>query len=105
MTTAQWLGEDFQVLGPPTGEKWNDVPGVYLFVRIDQREQRYAPLYVGQTTSLAARLPGHERWHEAERLGATQVHAKVIQAPGDRARLEENLIRTFNPPLNRQHTP
>lgn len=104
MTTVEWLdGEHFQVLDVPSRVRWSDEPGVYLFVKL--ANGRYHALYVGQTVSLAARLPGHERWLAAARAGATQVHAKVVQLGTTRNRLEQLLIQRWNPPLNQQHNP
>lgn len=97
--TVSWLGEDFAVL--PHGATWNAVGGVYIFAGLNHRNQWY-PLYVGQTHSLAQRIPDHPRWLEARLLGATHVHAKVVRVPGVRQNLERRLIRSFSPTLNHQ---
>ena len=60
------------------------------------------PLYVGQAESLAERLPTHERWPEAMRLGATHVHARVVLEAAMRDSIESQLIRSFQPRLNVQ---
>lgn len=85
---------------------WNDVPGVYLFVR---RPGLFDPLpfpvvsYVGQCSSFADRMCGHERWEEALRIGANEVHALVLNYQADRNVVELDLIRVLQPSLNRQH--
>ena len=101
--TAFWLDSQQFEVHNSINIGWAAVAGVYIFVRVNA-QGNYVPLYVGQTTSFAARLPGHERWAEAVRLGATQVHAKVVQDANQRTRLEVALIRRFNPVLNKQHT-
>jgi hypothetical protein len=65
---------------------------------------RFLPLYIGQASSLQVRIPGHEVWAEAVRLGVTHVFSHVTPA-GERARCAEeaDLIAFWNPPLNKQH--
>jgi len=76
--------------------------GNYAFVRQLPNGQ-FVPIYFGQTSSLADRLPGHEAWPRAQRLGATHVMAHATPA-GEQARLAEeaDLIAFWNPPLNVQ---
>ena len=62
----------------------------------------WTALYVGQTESLAARLPTHERWLEATRLGATHIHVRVEPLAMLRAAMEQQLIQTYQPRLNVQ---
>jgi hypothetical protein len=64
-----------------------------------------APLYVGETHNFRERFPGgrkHERWEEAQNLGATHVLAAVIPQEATRQAIEQDLIQTFQPPLNVQ---
>ena len=79
---------------------WKQVPGLYIFAR--SAHGAWDPLYVGQTEDFCTRIPDHERWDEAARLGAVYVHAVVIRDAETRNRLEEALIRYLNPPLNTQ---
>lgn len=77
-----------------------DGGGVYIFVR-----RRFAfflfPLYIGKASSFRSRLIGHERWWEAWwKRGATERHVLVIKSPDDRARIEEDLIRNYQPRMN-----
>jgi predicted GIY-YIG superfamily endonuclease len=83
-------------------DTWNEVADVYIFCGPNQQNQWFA-LYVGQAESLAARIPGHERWREAAQLGATHVHALVVHEAAARDNLEAVLVRTFQPRLNSQH--
>ncbi len=74
--------------------------GIYIFVR-----RRFGfflePLYIGKATSLRSRLYGHERWWEAWwRRGATERHILLVRTSSDRARIEEDLIRRYQPRMN-----
>lgn len=74
--------------------------GVYIFVR-----RRFAfflfPLYIGKATNLKSRLYGHERWWEAWwNRGATERHVLIVRGGMDRARVEEDLIRRYQPKMN-----
>lgn len=106
MSTAQivsWGGYDFTSYDP-TQTNWNDVPGVYIFAGKSTDGRWWRAKYVGQTSSFATRLgPGnnnHERWPEAERKGATHVHARVVKNEIERRSLETMLIESYDPPLN-----
>ncbi len=77
-----------------------DGSGIYIFVR-----RRFVfflfPLYIGKATSLRSRLFGHERWWEAWwKRGATERHVLVVRDSSDRARIEEDLIRKYQPRMN-----
>lgn len=64
---------------------WNHIGGVYIFAGISP-QNRWVPLYIGQTDSFRNRIPLHEQWLPARRLGATHVHAMVAaQAATERA--------------------
>lgn len=92
--TCSWSGYEFQI--HPYGASWNTVAGVYIFAAI--QGGRWRALYVGETESLARRIPGHERWQEAQRLGATHVHARAESFR--RGAIEQELIHAYQPPLN-----
>jgi len=59
-------------------------------------------VYVGQTDNFRTRIPQHERWSQAVRLGASHVHALVVPREDDRLRVERELIGAFQPALNVQ---
>jgi hypothetical protein len=74
--------------------------GIYIFVR-----RRFGfflqPLYIGKATDLRSRLFGHERWWEAWwKRGATERHILPVRTGTDRARIEEDLIRRYQPRMN-----
>ena len=79
------------------------VGGNYAFVK-RLPNGKVAPLYFGETNDLSKRIPNHDMWSEAARLGATHVMGHTTPA-GERARLDEerDLIRNYNPVLNVQH--
>ena len=98
--TVDWGGYEFTVY-LHDGD-WNEVAGLYIFAG-QQSDGRWRPIYVGETTSFAQRIPTHEYWSEAVRLGATHVHARVEPEELTRALIEKELIQAFQPELNVQH--
>jgi hypothetical protein len=78
--------------------EWKTVGGLYIFARV--AGDGWDPLYVGRTENFRTRIPAHERWEEACRLGATQVHALVVPLEASRVRLEAALILQLKPPMN-----
>ena len=101
INTAKWLGQEFTVYTPDT--TWNALAGVYIFCGSNQQNQ-WVPLYVGRAHSFAQRIPGHERWAEAVRLGATHIHAMVERREANREAIERQLIQTYRPRLNEHHS-
>jgi excinuclease UvrABC nuclease subunit len=94
-----WLTYEFDV--NQHSANWSAVGGVYIFCYITPQNQ-WRALYVGQAESLAERIPTHERWQEAVRLGATHVHARAVQAAATRDAIEQELIQAYQPQLNVQ---
>jgi hypothetical protein len=105
MLTCNWPLGNGESLGchiydPDTN--WNQAAGVYIFAYpTDQTSWR--ALYVGQADDFSSRLPSHERWNEAVRLGATHIHALVVPLAANRDRLEKMLIQNLQPRMNVQH--
>ncbi len=97
--TAKWKTYEFQVL--QMDASWNAVGGVYIFA--GESGTFWRAYYVGQTDSFKARMPSHDRWDEARKLGATHVHAMGVQLAASRDVIEQDLIQTFQPALNVQH--
>ena len=102
--SATWLEWSFGVYGPDAG--WTAIPGLYVFAALekDHPETRsWRPLYVGQTSSFASRLPTHENWPAAVAWGATHIHARREDDQTMREAIERRLIRELQPPLNVEH--
>ena len=100
---VSWLGYGFLVHSRVAG--WREVAGVYIFAgrsTDDQGRSAWHPFYVGQCQSFAGYIPTHCKWSEAERLGATHVHARVEQGVLARQNLEAELIQAYQPRLNVQ---
>ena len=87
-----WLYYEFTIY--QHGTSWNDVVGVYIFCGVNPQNQ-WVALYVGQTDSFRNRIPSHEQWTPALRLGATHVHARVVPQAATRDAIEQELIQTF----------
>jgi excinuclease UvrABC nuclease subunit len=97
--TVRWLSYDFTVYAPT--KSWNDVAGVYIFTGVNNLNQ-WVALYVGQTDSFRNRIPSHEQWNPAVRLGATHIHAMVVPLAATRDIVERELIQAYQPRLNAQ---
>jgi excinuclease UvrABC nuclease subunit len=97
---VQWLSHYFSV--HQHNENWNNVGGIYIFTGLTQQNQ-WAPLYIGQTDSLSNRIPQHEQWTPAVRLGATHVHVMTVSQQAMRDKIEKELIQNFQPRLNTHH--
>lgn len=96
-----WGSTEFTVFSPPRVE-WYETSGIYIFTGVNS-SNFWKALYIGQTDSFATRLPSHERWAEAVRLGATHIHAAVVPLAANRDRLEQALIAKYQPILNTHH--
>ena len=92
-----WRNYEFTIY--PMDATWNDVGGIYIFSGQGQ-DGLWRPLYIGQTNSFKTRLPNHDRWAEAQRLGATHVHARKEEQEATRLAREAELIQAFQPRLN-----
>ena len=98
-TTQEWLGREFNVY--LHGADWNEVAGLYIFAYVVGAS--WSPLYIGKTANFRTYLPTHPRWPEAVQLGATHIHAMVLQGEAARKRAEAELIQYYQPPLNVHH--
>jgi hypothetical protein len=85
-----------------SGTTWNQVAGIYIFA-YQTDETHWRALYVGQTDDFSSRIPSHERWAEAVRLGATHVHATVVPTQADRNLLEQLLIQNMQAVMNNHY--
>jgi len=90
---------------PHATTTWNSVPGIYAFAYwVSGPTAYWHVLYFGQCDSFSNRIPTHERWTEAQKLGATHILVHVNQN-GETSRLaaERDLIASHSPQLNTQH--
>jgi excinuclease UvrABC nuclease subunit len=98
-STVNWSGHLFEVCNK--NSNWSNVPGIYIFTGLNAAG-KWRPFYIGQAQSLSDRIPNHEQWAAAVRLGATHVHAKVVQQAATRDSIEKELIQAYQPALNVQ---
>lgn len=108
MSTVDWAGLSgkkyrYWFLASFDAQTIRNEGGNYAFVK-RLPNGNFVPLYFGVAENLRARLPNHERWAEAKRLGATHVMGHTTP-DGEQVRLaeEKDLIGYWNPPLNTQH--
>lgn len=94
-----WQGHEFNIYAHDGN--WNDIGGLYIFAGVTP-QNKWKAYYIGKAESFQSRIPSHERWNEAVRLGATHVHARAVSQEATRAQVEAQLIQSFQPPLNTQ---
>jgi hypothetical protein len=106
--TIHWQGKSgatycYWFLDNPTPTGIKAEGGNYAFVK-RLPNGNFVPLYFGESDDLQDRVPSHELWDAAVRLGATHVMGHTTPA-GEQARLaeERDLIERWNAPLNKQH--
>lgn len=103
MAAINWKGASGRTYGywiNPIGANFKNEPGNYIYAAKTQ-PGRWRPVYIGQTSSLAARLNGHEKEVCAVRNGATHIHAHTTPS-GELSRREEesDLLARWNPACN-----
>lgn len=96
---VRWLSYQFTVYTANTS--WYDVGGIYIFCGLSPQNQ-WVALYIGQADSFRNRIPSHEQWTPAVRLGATHIHALVVPQAAMRDAIEHQLIQACQPRLNVQ---
>ena len=78
--------------------------GNYMFVRLANTAlNKWEPVYIGIAEGLRARLPSHEIWAAAKRLGASAIMGHTQDAADLREKEEQDLIALWNPSLNTHH--
>lgn len=86
--------------------QWLPVGGVYIFVKPGDYPTMEAggpvALYVAQTASFADSLARHDAWAAAQALGAAEIHLVEVPDPARRAAIENDLLRSQTPILNRR---
>jgi len=105
---VDWPGKSgktyrYWFLTNPTAAGIKAEAGNYAFVK-RLANGNYLPVYFGQADDLQARVPGHERWTDCVRAGATHVMAHLTPG-GQQVRCDEerDLIQQWNPACNVQH--
>jgi len=87
----EWLGESGESYTYDIHKfegTWNDVPGNYIFARLNDN-RRWTAIYIGETESFKDRLTeSHKKLPCARENGFTHVHAH-INRDGEQARLDE----------------
>ena len=107
----KWLEKyDFKIFRlAVTGEPvlgWPTDPGVYMFARFERDHRTnfpdYSVLYVGETSNLFNRMSGHDKEKAALNRGWNQLHFHYEHDENTRKKIEKELLRHINPPLNDQ---
>lgn len=85
------------------GEALPPGPGVFLIAGHCAR--RWQAIYVGETSDLQSRAPGHETLPEAILLGATHIHVARVSDANLRRSLAERLVFMYGPTMNAAGAP
>jgi len=84
------------------GTSFKDEPGNYIFTK-KTNYGRWLPLYIGETDSLASRLPNHEKLPCVMRNGGTHIHVHISSSnEAIRCSEEADLIQKWNPLCNKE---
>ena len=94
-----WLDYEFSIYEPSV--QWDNVAGIYIFCKKTQPKE-WVPYYIGKCDSFQDRIPSHERWDEAQAIGATHIHVLKVPQQLQRDSIEKELVKHFQPPLNKQ---
>ena len=82
------------------GTTFKNEPGNYIYAK-ETQPRTWAPVYIGQTSTLSDRLADHEKEACATRNGATHIHAHTSSADEDKRKAEEaDLISRSDPVCN-----
>ncbi len=84
-------------------EAFAQTAAVYCFARPSADGRGWTPLFLSRTANLAKRLAHHERWAEAELLGATHVLVHQRDERDAREFVEADLARSMRPVMNAPH--
>lgn len=96
---VDWGGYKFTVYDCEY-EDWSDVGGLYIVARLT-RDQNWTPIYIGKTKSFWSRIPIHEKWPDFQHHGVSHFHIRSEPNEDERERIEYELIRIYQPPLNK----
>lgn len=109
LTLSDYFGSEYtfevyrkEVIVYPKYLEFDDVPGVYLFIRrgANQHGPWHKVLYVGQTEFLKQRLTyRHEKLYETIERGINITHI-CVHPTDNRHIIEIRLILKYDPPLN-----
>lgn len=108
---ASWLTSIGGFRGPQAitmdiyrlGDQLPSGPGVFLFAAHNSR--RWNAVFVGETSDLRSRVPGHETLPEALLLGVTHVHIAKLTDPIARRSAAERLVFMYGPAMNAAGAP
>ena len=66
----------------------NGQPGNYIFVKLSN-DQKWIPIYIGETKDLGERFDGHHKMSCIKRKGATHIHVHLNFGGEDVRKKEE----------------
>ena len=89
----------------PIDTTFNAVGAVYIFTKrtVDSTGKgTHTFIYIGQTDSLADRIPNHEKWPCIKRNNANCICVHLDNSEQSRRRKEEDLITGNDAPCNKE---
>lgn len=92
----------------PADSHFHRLSGIYIFVIVPETDtqhpasstQQYSLLYIGITNNFQSRLKQHHKIAEAIALGMTHIGILKITSGKKRKKIEREILRFLNPPLN-----
>lgn len=97
---VSWRSYDFQVFEHEHRWEIENKGGIYIFAGMNDQAGLWQAYYVGETGDLAHRIPRHEQWEEAKKLGATHVHVFFEEHGTSRLIIRNELVRSLRPTVN-----
>jgi hypothetical protein len=83
--------------------QWHPLAGNYAFAYQDV-DGKWVIVYIGETEDFSKRLPTHERWDAAKKLGCLHIIARTNSAGIDARQAEErDLCANYQPSMNTHH--
>jgi hypothetical protein len=101
--TLKGQSSSYQFEAYPIDATFNAVGAVYVFTKrtVDPSGSgSHTPIYIGQTDSLADRIPNHEKWPCIKRENANCICVQLDDSERSRLQKEADLITAYHPPCN-----
>ena len=87
----------------PSDETFDAVGAVYIFTKRtvnDSGEGSHSALYIGETGSLADRIPNHQKWPCVEQNGVNCICTHQDDSEDSRLNKEADLFAVYRTPCN-----
>jgi predicted GIY-YIG superfamily endonuclease len=93
-------GSKYKFYVYPWGTNLKALGGVYMVLRKTSQNGNHTVLYIGQTGDLSERFDNHHKKSCFDRNQKTHIAAMLESSEKKRLRIEEDLIKNYNPICN-----